>query len=272
MPLNLTTLQGRIWRRLGENPVSPQWWTPQESVNALNWSQRLFVLLTLCLEDQREWQLTAGVNYYHMLADPLFPDWLLPLRFRLSNDPSTGANSEPNAQMDGTFQPNAAVIAPPAYNNAPKIKPARLADFDAYSDTWPTTLATPTRYALLGSDLVAFNSAPATPGVSVLVTFARVPVLMVKPTDVPEIPDVDQPVLADMATVFMRLKDGGQELNKCTALLTRFGEAAQRRAAQVRARSLSEQYDRVPFEIQRFDWSRLVGRRKDLPPTKQREE
>jgi hypothetical protein len=278
--MQLSDLQARIYRRLGENPASPQWWTVQEATNALNWAQRLFVLLTLCIEDQREWTLTPGVQHYHMLLDPMFPDWLMPLRVRLSNNLSMQASADPDDPQGDTAMPNAQLIQVPPKSSMPKLFPSRMIDFDSLSQTWRTDVGTPTRYAHLGADLMVFNTStavPADPGngtlppanaISLLLTFARVPNDMILPTDTPEIPDVDQPALADFAIVLMRLKDGGQEMGKAQALLQRFASAAKRRSDQVRARSIAEQYDNVPFEVERFDWSRVLGRRENLPPSK----
>lgn len=263
--ITLAQYQARIWPRLGDG--TGNWWTAAELTNALNWAQRLFVLLTLCIEDQREWTLTPGSQHYHMLLDPLFPDWLFPLRIRLSNNPSTGTNSEPGVPEPDLPMPDDQIVAPPPRSNMPKLFPSRMADFDSLNDAWRTTTAFPTRYAHLGADLLVLN-ANAPSALSLLVTFARIPIDMELPTDTPEIPDVDQPVLADLAIVFLRLKDGGQELAKAQALLDRFIAAAKRRSDQVRARSIAEQYDTVPFEVERFDWSRVLGRRENLPPGK----
>jgi hypothetical protein len=267
--MNLTTVQGRIYRRLGENPASPQWWTLAESAAAINWAQRLFALLTLCLEQQQEWTLTPGVRFYHLAADPDFPDWLLPLRVRLANDPSKGASSAPVLLEPGAPMPSQTTIVPATYSTSPRLKPARLADFDAYSDTWPTDIGTPDHYALLGADLFVVDRAtPLGSAIKLDITYAAVPPMLVAPTDNLVVPASDQYAVADLATIILRLKDGGQELAKTKPLMSNFVETAKRRAGQVRARSMAAQYDRVPFELERWDWSRLFSRRKDLPPAK----
>ena len=92
--MTLADLQARMYRRLGEDPSNPQWWTVAEATAALNWAQRLFCLLTLCLEDQRPLDLTPGKQYYHMLQEPQFLDWFAPLRVRFQNTQRAGNNAE----------------------------------------------------------------------------------------------------------------------------------------------------------------------------------
>ena len=262
-----------MYRRLGENPASPQWWTLAETAAAINWAQRLFVLLTLCLEDQRALDLTPGTNYYHMLQEPQFADWFAPLRVRLSNTTWSGNNAEFNGPEPGAPLFNDRPQSNPLpYANSPKLRPSRLADFYALSDTWATDVGPPTRYAHLKADLLVLNkSLPVNTTASLLVTFAMIPPKLIDPNDAPQIPEPDHPALVDLATVFCRLKDGGQELAKANALVASFLDCARRRAALVRARSLAQQYDTVPMEIERYDLSRLVKRRADLPPARTKE-
>ena len=123
----------------------------------------------------------------------------------------------------------------------------------------------PVRYASAGFDNLVVYPQPATPGAALLITYARGPLPLVKPLDVPELPAADHPALWQFAVTRLRLTEGGQELKKAMQYFARFLDTARRRAAQVRARSLNR-YDKLPLELERFDLSRVIRLRPDLPP------
>lgn len=218
-------LMARTLKRLDED-AGGGFYTPAEALVALNRGQRLFVLLTLCLETTATLPLDAGVVWYRLLDE--FGTFLLPLRLRVA-----GAGGA-------------------------KVRPARLADLDALSATWQAAEGTPARYACLGFDQFAIYPHPAAGGTSLDVTLAFCPSAMTEGST-PEIPEEDHPALIDFAIPVLRLKEGGQEFAKSLRYLDRFFEAAAKRAAYVRARSLEQRYDRVPVEWERWDRSRLVA-------------
>lgn len=225
----LSDLQGRLLNRAGEFPDAlpgNQFYQVSEATAALNSAQRLMALLTLCLETTGDFTLPiapATAPYYKML--PQFPDWLLPLRIRLS----TGA----------------------------KLRPSRLSDFAAMDSAWSTTVAVPQRYALLGFDFLAVYPAPYL-AFTAAITYARCPDLLVTGADVPEVPDEYHPDLIDGAIPLMRVKEGGGELQKTMPNWNRFLDACQKLGDYVRARNQGQGYDYTPVELRRFDRSKLL--------------
>jgi hypothetical protein len=224
--MTLSDMQTRVLDRVGEiagAPLGNQFYTPTEATAALNAAQRLFVLLTLCLETSGTLELTTGTPFYSLLTQ--FPGWLVPLRIRLS----TGA----------------------------KLKPARLAEFAALDNAWSTTTGTPSRYALLGFDFLAPYPVPSE-DLTASVTFASCPAPLALPTDTPAIPAEYHPALIDGAIPLMRVKEGGQELQKTMPYWNRFLDEAQRLGDYVRARNQEQGYDHTPFELRRFDRSKVL--------------
>lgn len=219
-------LQARTLLRLGEDPnaaAGNQYYTGTEVLAALNSAQRLMALLTLCLETNGTLSLTANTAFYSLLS--VFPDLLLPLRIRMSS--------------------------------GVKLKPSRLSDFAALDASWSTTTGTPDRYALLGFDFLAVYMVPNGLLTST-VTYARCPDAMALPGDVPEVPAEFHPALIDGAIPLLRVKEGGQELQKVMSMFDRFLDACQKLADYVRARNKEQGYDYMPVEIQRFDRSKLL--------------
>jgi hypothetical protein len=70
----------------------------------------------------------------------------------------------------------------------------------------------------------------------------------------------------DGAVSLLRMKEGGDELAGAMAGLGRYLQVAAKRAAQVRGRSLAQRYDKLPLELERYDFSRLLKIRPDLAP------
>lgn len=217
-------LQTRVLARVGEDSgaaAGNQYYTAAEALAALNIAQRLFVLLTLCLETSATMELTPGVAFYSLLSR--FNDWLLPLRFRGSK----------------------------------KLRPARLSDLAALDSAWSQAPGEPVKYALLGFDLLALYQQPVATEV-LNVTYARCPVPLMNAWDVPEIPVEYHPCLIDGATPLMRTKEGGQEWQKTLTHWDRFLNEADRLAKYVRARNREQGYDYLPFELAKFDRSRML--------------
>ena len=219
----------RCQQRLNEDPAvtTPVYYPASEVLSALNRAQRMFVLLTLCLETTVTFVAT-GATFYFMRT--IFPDWMVPLRI------STAAGA--------------------------RVRPTRLAELDALDSGWQANAGIAWRYAALGFDFLALyqqQSAPLT------VTYARAPLGMVQLTDSPEINADYHPALIDFAIPWLRLKEGGQEFEKSLPYLKRFFAEAAREADYVRTRNLAARYDNLPFELRRLDRSKFLGIRPDLP-------
>jgi len=217
-------LKTRLFKRLGEDSSAPTYYTNSEVLNALNAAERLFCLITLCLESTAVLTLSAGVAWYLPLST--LSNWLLPLRMRITG----GA----------------------------KLEPARLEELDALSLTWEETAGTPSRYCSLGWNLLAFYKQPASGGTTIDVTYARGPAAMTTDASTPEIPEEYQPCLVECAIPFLRIKEGGQEFTKSLYHFDSFLKDAAKMALFVRARNLSQRYDKLPFELESFDRSKLL--------------
>ncbi|HLG99831.1 MAG TPA: hypothetical protein VKX49_26210 [Bryobacteraceae bacterium] len=223
-------MQTRLLDRLGENTANPLYYTAADAVAWLNATQRIFVLMTLCLETTGVMTFTAGTAFYSLLNT--FSDLLLPLRIRLA--------SGGGAEVSGA-----------------KLSPARLSDLAALDNSWSLSPGPVTRYSLLGFDLLAIYQQP-TGTIQADVTYARCPTTMALSMAVPEIPEEFHPVLIDGAIPLMRCREGGQELHKVMPLWDRFLDAAQKLGDYVRARNKEQGYDHLPIELKRFDRSTLL--------------
>lgn len=221
--MTLSTLMTAVWQRLDEPADGTGYYSAFEIVAALNRAQRLFALLSLCLETSDSLTLTAGTTWYH-LRDT-FPDWLVPLRVTLS-----GA----------------------------KIRPATVAQLAALNNSWEAQTGTISRYAHVGMDMFAAYPHPAGAGTSLTVVYARVPTALYIADDTPDIDAEYHPALVDGAIPFLRLKEGGQALESVLPLFQRFLECAGKAARSVRARSLDLRYDTMPAETITTDLSRAL--------------
>jgi hypothetical protein len=226
--MQFSDMQGRLLERLGENSSNPAYYQSSDAAAWLNATQRLFVLLTLCLETTGTLILNPTssdetVTFYSMLSE--FYDWLLPLRVRV-----------------------AAGL---------KLAPSRLADLAALDANWVVSPGPVSRYALLGFDLLAVYQQPLA-AVSINITYARCPDAMVNPGDNPQIPEEYHPALIDGAIPLMRAREGGSEWKKTMPLWDRFLDAAQKMGEYVRARNQEQGYDHLPVELRRFDRSKLL--------------
>jgi hypothetical protein len=225
----VSDLVARTQQRLQEDPAvtTPVYYPYAEVLSALNRAQRMFVLLTLCLEKTVTFPAT-GATFYNMRT--YYPDWMLPLRV------STVAGA--------------------------RVRPARLADLDALDAGWQANAGTTSRYAALGFDFFAVYQQSA---MSLVITYAQAPAALVQAADVPQIDEEYHPALIDFAIPWLRLKEGGQEFAKSLDYLKRFFAEADKEAAYVRQRNLAARYDNLPFELRRLDRSKFLGIRPDLP-------
>lgn len=265
MELIHADIRARVLTRLQVSTTDPAWTVPATS--AINEGLRLFAFLTLCLENTREFVLTPGVKFYRMLAEG-WTDWLVPLRVRLSNDTAGGVTSEfDNVEGDqGMF--NEQGSSGLTRTSAPKLKPATMYQMAALNSSWITAEGTPGGYGCLGWDLLFLDRSPTQEGQQLLITYARSSIDLVADGDVPEIPDADHEALILYGTARMRANEGGQELQAANALLKGYLDAAAQRAAQVRARSLAQRYDRQPFELEDWDYSKMLNTRPGLVPNR----
>ena len=216
-------LKTRTLTRAGEDATAPVYYSGGDAGKAINWAQRLFVLISLCLERTASFTLTSATTFYHVRDQ--VTDWLLPLQVTY-----TGL----------------------------KLRPARLADLDALDTTWPATPGDPQRYAIAGMDLLAIYKQLAAGGTLSLV-YVPAPVRMSAAADEPEIPGEYQPLLVGGAIAYLRMAEGGQEFEKAKPALQALIEGAGRLGQYVRQRSLDLRYDRAPIELERFDLSRLLA-------------
>jgi|SRR5579863_6776811 len=234
-------MQGLVSQRLNEFITGPTFYPTGEITGALNEAYRFFVLLTLGLEKTTAWNVQAATTYFHMLqlsqsGNPLFPDWICPLRLTTS----TGA----------------------------KVRPARLEDLNCLDSQWPSSPGAPVRYCHSGADFLALYQQPALTGTTLQVTYCRGPVILVNAGDTPEIPAEYHPRLVDYGIYRCRQVEGAQQFEKALAYLKDFFEGAKHYAAYVRSRNLGSRYDKVPFEIETYDMSKLLKLRRDLVPSR----
>jgi hypothetical protein len=166
-----------------------------------------------------------------------FPDWIVPLRVTTS----TGA----------------------------KVRPARLEDLASLDAGWMTTQTPgdPTRYVALGADLAVPYPLPLN-GSTLQVTYARAGLPLVSDTDVPETPAEYHSAYIEYGVYRPRQVEGGQEFQKALPGLGALLKAAEHYGNYVRARNAGSRYDKMPFELEKFDRSKLLGLRKDLVPAR----
>lgn len=261
--MTLDSIRTRVLTRLELDPSDAQ---AQSAANsAINEGQRLFAFLTLCQEATREFILTPGVSFYHMLTEG-WADWLVPLRVRLSNDTDAGQDAEFDNVESDTAMFNEQAYQGLTGTNKPRLRPATLYELASQDTAWLNATGTPARYGCIGWDLLFLDKRPAQSGQKLLITYARSTVMLANDGDVPEIHDADHECLIEYGTWRMRANEGGQDLQAANPLLKDYLDNAKMRADQVRARSLAQRYDRLPFQLEGYDYSRLLATRPDLPP------
>jgi hypothetical protein len=142
-----------------------------------------------------------------------------------------------------------------------------MEDLNCLDPNWWNSPGTPSRYIALGADLLGLYQ-QWTGGGTLNVTYARAPLALVNPTDAPETPEEYHPRLVEYGIYRMRHVEGGQELEKALKYLGGFFEGAKHYAAYVRSRNLGSRYDKVPFELEKLDLSKVLRLRRDLPPAR----
>lgn len=252
--MNTDELQSRVLNRLDQDGQAP--YADADVLRVLNFGQRLFAFLTLCLESSQQLILTPGVQFYHLLQQPGFERFIVPLRVKLLVS-EAGISSEFGAPLADAVEFAEEDLAALA-STAPRLRPSTVSDLVALDETWQSATGTPSRYGCLGLDLFFVYKTPAA-GMKLLVTHARGPVDLVADDDVPEIPEADHPALVEFAVCWLPVAEGGSQLAKHIDHMQRFLEAANARAKVVRARSQAQRYDKLPFEMENWDASRLLG-------------
>lgn len=195
-------------------------------LDALNEAQRFFCLLTLCLETTASFPLVATTAFYHVL--PTFSDFLLMRRV-----------------LNSAGQ---------------RLRPAKLSELDALDSNWQSTPGIPTRYAMIGLDLMALYPQPAATD-ALTCTYAQAPVALANPGDVPAIPARSHYSLSNYAAYASREPEGGQEFAKFQGFFNDFLDEAQEIQELMKARNLDLRYEKNPFELAGVDRSTLTVRK-----------
>lgn len=220
--MTVSQIRGRVFERLGESTSAPVFYSAAHVLEAVNAAQRLFVLLSLCLEAKASLTLAANQVTERLLT--VFPDFIVALRVQTST--------------------------------SGKVRPASVEGFAARDDSWRLArAAVPTAYVVHGFDFAMFYPAPSA-GCVLSLTYARGPATLSADGDVPGIPEEYHQDLADAAIVILRMKEGGQEFAKEMPRWKSFLSAAGQCADSVRKRNRLAGYDREPAE--REDESRKV--------------
>jgi hypothetical protein len=217
--LDLAELKSRLAQMLDDPEV---YWTANEMRHAINQAQRLWCFLTLCIERTVSFTLTNAQAFYSI--NDQITDFLAPLRVSFS----------------GT-----------------RLRSDTIHNLDLRDSTWRARPGNPTRYAQSGFDLLAVTPQTVSGSNTLSFTYAAEPAELTSDADVPEIPSEQQPHLVDGAFYFLRLKEGGQELQNAADYLKRFLAAAQKYASFVRSKSRGQLYDRAPFDLATFDKGRF---------------
>jgi hypothetical protein len=214
-------ISDRICQRLDDDPTSPASFTAAEVLAAINEGQELASLLTLCIERVATLAI-PGVSPFFQIRGTL-PDFLVPLRLSIAGV---------------------------------RIRPATLANLDAQDAAWQATPGTPTRYLALGCNLLGVTPQPATWMDSELIYAAAPHALLSGST--PEMPEAYHQSLIDYGCYRVKLKEGGQGLQRGLAYFHRYLDDMTRLGDFVRAKSRAANNDTLPFELALFDRSRLI--------------
>lgn len=222
--MTLSELITRTTKRLGDDPASTAvHYTRGEIIVALNQVYRLMCFLTLCLETTVTFTWPTNTAFLKMLGQ--YGDWILPLRIRIAS----GA----------------------------KLLPNRFADLAALDASWSTTAGAKERYALGGFDLIGMYKVTSG-SQSLQIVYARTPVPLAADADVPEIQTEYHQSLIDGAIPLLRIKEGASEWQKTLPGWDRYMDAIKKLSEYVRARNIEQGYDHLPFELARFDRSKLA--------------
>lgn len=219
--MDVAQLETLVWDILDDTGT---YYPAANVLAALNEAQRLFCLVTLCLETTASFSLTSATAWYHVL--PQFPDFLLARRLVSS----TGA----------------------------RLRPSRIDVLNALNTNWRNSPGAPIRYAVLGMDLLAVYNQPAGAD-SLTLTYAQAPPALVNPTDAPAIRETSHFALANYAAYACRQPEGGQEFAKFLPYLNTFLDEATAVQKLVKAKNLDANYEKPPFELEAMDRSRLLA-------------
>ncbi len=240
----LSDIRTRALDRIEVDPTDPAW--QFAATAAINEGQRIFAFLTLTLEATRPFILTPGNQFYSML--PVWPDWIVPLRVRISNNVAATAGATFDAPQGNTAMFNQQAYSALVATATPKLRPESLFEMEMADAGFLNIAGTPTRYGCIGADLLYLNRNPSLQGINLLIHYARMPVPLVLDNDVPEILDADHEALISYAIPRLRANEGGMELKNATPLSAEFLAYVKTRADDVRDRSNKAGLDNVPPE------------------------
>jgi len=243
--MTLSDIRTRALTRIEEDPDDPAW--QFAATAAINEGLRIFVYLTLCLENEREFALTPGTQFYNML--PAWPDWILPLRVRISNSTAASYQARFNQQPGNLAQFNNQGAAPIPITATPKLRPQNLYEMASLDPNFLNNAGIPTRYGSIGCDLFYVNSNPGQAGIKLQVTYARMCLPLVQDTDVPEILEPDHPSLVSYAIARLRANEGGLELSNAAPLLAEYLACVKARKAIVQTRGIEQGYNIPVWEL-----------------------
>lgn len=238
--LTLSELNARTARSLDDPNMI--YWTPDEYTWAVNVSQRLFCLITRCLEREASFTLVNGQAIYDDIRLQI-TDFLLPLRVNFS----------------GT-----------------RLTNDLFHSLDMRDSIWRNRAGNPVRYSMLGWKMLAITPQPATGSNTLDVFYAAEPPELVNAGDLAVIAPEQQIFLPDAAHWILRLKEGGTELQNAKPYLERFTTAAGKYAKFIESRSGGQTYDTPPFDTNSFEMGRFNLKLKQVPgpvpPTMKRQQ
>jgi hypothetical protein len=209
--LTLSQIESLALTRLGDNGT----YYPGV-LDAINEAQRLFCLVSLCLETSETFPLAANTALYNVL--PALSGFVLARRI---------------------------------YYGGRLLRPASLAQLEAVEANWQSSLGTPARYALCGLDFLAVYPQTSTAS-QLTIVHVRPPVPLVNLSDVPEIRPASHWALASYAAWAVRQVEGGQEFAKFQTYFDEFMAEAQIVAGLVRQRTRDSGLEvAMPFELTR---------------------
>lgn len=222
--MNLGEIRAEVSRRMDD--TSNVRYSVGRIEQAINQGQRIFAFLTLAIERSAAFNLAANTVWYNVL-DTL-ADWVAPLRVEDSS--------------------------------SRRIRPATIRQLDALSRMWraDTAATGPTRYGMVGTDLMFVHPAPDGAGVALTLKYAALPAELTVDGDTPEIRAQYHISLADYACFFLKLPEGGQELPEALEYWRRFQEAVATENQFCRDRAQQARYDTLPPDLEPIDIRKLI--------------
>lgn len=226
----------RITERLDEE-ATPVYWQLQEYIDALNYSQRFFCLLTLCIERTANFALGASTCFHNIISHAINPlaDFIVPLRATVGGKRLKTATVHQLNLLD------------PFWTITPET---------AFLDLTNTLSIVPTYYAVLGCDMLAVYPQDDA-GVTMRLTYAASPTELSLSSLSAELetPTQYHPCIVDFAILVLIQKQGGAEFANEIPRLKVFLEEAGRLGGEVRSRMKAQGYERVPFDLASYDRS-----------------